>query len=69
MFYSDDPVRDFDRYDAYQAQQEAKLPQCEKCGKPIHDDVYYEINNEILCESCMQDEYARSTQDWLSDHY
>lgn len=67
-FYSDDPVRDFDRYDMAQAQLEAKLPQCERCGHPIHD-TYYEINNEILCEKCMHDEYGRSAEDWLNDHY
>lgn len=69
MFYSDDPVRDFDRCDMAMAQREARLPQCEKCGKPINDDLYFEIENEILCEKCMHDAYARSTEDWLSDHY
>lgn len=68
-FYSDDPVRDFDRYDAYQAQLETRLPVCERCGKPINDDRYFEINNELLCEKCMDDEYGRSTEDWLNDHY
>lgn len=67
-FYSDDPERDFDRWDAYQAQQEARLPKCEKCGKPINDDIYFEIDEEILCEKCMHDEYARSTEDWLRDN-
>lgn len=69
MFYSDDPVRDFDRHDMAMAQREARLPQCEKCGKPINDDFFYEIDNEILCEKCMHDEYSRSTEDWLNDHY
>lgn len=69
MFYSDDPVRDFDRYDMAMAQKEAKLPQCEKCGKHIHDDTFFEIDNEILCEDCMRDLYKRSTDDWLRDNY
>lgn len=69
MFYSDDPLMDFDRYDRAMAQREAKLPKCEKCGKPINDDFYYEIDAEILCEKCMQDEYARSTEDYLLDNY
>lgn len=69
MFYSDDPVRDFDRYDMAMAQKEAKLPQCEKCGKHIHDDTFFEIDNEILCEDCMRDLYERSTDDWLRDNY
>lgn len=69
MFYSDDPARDFDRYDMAMAQREAKLPKCDKCGKPIHDDFFYEIDGEILCEKCMHDEYSRSTEDYLNDNY
>lgn len=69
MFYSDNPDKDFDRYDMAMAQKEAMLPKCEKCGEPIHDDVYYEINGEILCESCVQYEYGRSTQDYLDNNY
>ena len=68
-FRNGDPLDDFDRYDREQAQYEAKLPECEKCGKPIHDDTYFEIDNEILCEDCMRDRYERSTDDWLRDNY
>ena len=66
-FLSEDPGRDFDRYDMALAQKEARLPQCERCGCHIHD-TYYEINNEILCECCMRDEYSRSAEDWLNDY-
>lgn len=66
---TDDPLRDFDRYDALMAAREAKLPRCDRCGEPINDDIYYEIGDEILCENCMHDEYARSTEDWLNDNY
>lgn len=68
-FYSDDPVRDFDRYDMAMAQREARLPQCEECGKTIHDDMFFEIDGEIHCENCMRDRYGRSTEDWLCEHY
>lgn len=68
-FRTGDPLEDFDRYDMAQAQYEAKLPQCEKCGKPIQDEIYFFVNNEIRCEDCMIDEYGRSTQDFLSDNY
>lgn len=68
-FRTDDPLRDFDRYDAAMAAREARLPNCERCGKVINDDFYFEIDNEILCEKCMRDEYERSTEDWLNDNY
>lgn len=71
-FYSDDPVRDFDRYDMAMAQREARLPQCENkgCRHPrIQDDMFFDIEGEILCEACMRDRYGRSTEDFLRDHY
>ena len=68
MIFTDDPVRDYDRYDAYMAQLEAKLPHCDRCGCPIRE-TYFLINGEILCEDCMHDEYARSSEDYLSDNY
>ena len=67
MYYSDDPVRDFDRYDMAQARREARLPVCDKCKKRIYDDIYFEIEGQILCKKCVHDEYARSTEDYLED--
>ena len=48
-FRTDDPLRDFDRYDILMADREAKLPQCEDCGEPINDDIYYEVDGEFIC--------------------
>lgn len=67
-FRNGDPLDDFDRYDKEMSQREARLPQCERCGKPI-DERYFEIDNEILCEDCMDDEYGRSVEDFLRDNY
>lgn len=66
MFYSDDPVRDYDRYDAEMARREARLPVCDKCDKPIHDDEYYEVEGWTLCEECMKDMYGRRTEDFVN---
>lgn len=66
MFRTDDPVRDFDRYDMAMAQREAKLPVCDKCHKRINED-FFNIEGDILCEKCMHDEYGQSLEDWLRD--
>ena len=68
-FRTDDPLRDFARYDAMMADREAKLPQCEDCGNPINDDIYFNVEGEFLCEKCMHERYARNTEDWLHDNF
>ena len=62
MYYTDDPVRDFDRYDREQAQREARLPHCEYCGEPIYE-KYYEICGKIVCEECLEDLFAQYVEE------
>jgi formylmethanofuran dehydrogenase subunit E len=50
---SDDPIADFNRYDAYQQQQLDRLPKCDDCGEPIQDD-YYRINGCNICSECLE---------------
>lgn len=58
MYITDDPVADFDRYDAEQAAYEAKLPHCVYCGEPMWDD-YYEIDGEVVCRDCLDEHFKR----------
>lgn len=64
MHYSDDPARDFAAWDMEQEQGLSRLPVCDKCGDPIQDDFYWEINGEILCEGCMNTLYRNYTDDF-----
>lgn len=32
---------------------------CDQCDKPIYEgDLYYEIDNEVICEECTKDKYG-----------
>jgi hypothetical protein len=66
-YYTDDPARDFDRWDMEQERMRARLPICEnpKCKKRINDDFYFEVEGEILCESCMNLRYRHYTEDYI----
>lgn len=66
-YYTDDPAKDFDRHDMEQARKEAKLPVCDnrKCRRQIHDDYYFEVEGDILCEKCMIARYRKSTEDYI----
>ena len=64
VFYSDDPIADFERYDRAQQEMEDKLPHCECCGEAIYEHVW-EIDDEILCEDCARGKYVRNAEDYL----
>ena len=65
-FYSDNPALDFDRHDAAQQAELAKLPKCEYCGKTIQDDYYYEICDEVICEECLDNHFKKRTEDFIN---
>ena len=62
MYYTDDPGRDFARYDAQQARKEARLPHCEYCGEVIYE-KYYEIGGKVVCEECVEDLFANYVEE------
>lgn len=65
MIFTDDPERDFDRWDMEQARREARLPVCEKCKKRIHDEDYYNDGEQILCEDCLLEKYRYHTANYV----
>ena len=65
MFYSDDPIRDFHNYDAMEQAKLSRLPKCDDCSNHIDEDDYYDVEGTILCESCLNDRYRRSTDEYL----
>ncbi len=69
MFYGPDYVPDYaDLHAAYEAEQERqldKLPKCDYCGEPITDDYCYNINGDIICEECLNDNFRKPTDDYI----
>ena len=59
MYFSDDPVADFERYDAEQQTKLEQLPECSECGNHIQDEYAFYINGEWICERCMKENYRR----------
>ena len=62
FFRSDNPDRDFDRWEAHQERRLRHLPKCDYCGEPIQDEHYFEIHEEIICESCLDRHFKVSNQ-------
>jgi len=57
MFYTDNPVADYDRYCNEQQKVLDRLPRCSECHEPIQDECAYYINDEWICKKCMEDNY------------
>ena len=59
IYRTDNPIADFDSWDAEQERARREFLEdcytCEKCGEPIEDDCYYEINGEKWCEHCIDE--------------
>ena len=62
MFYSDDPIADFERYSTHQEEELKKLPVCSECGKTIQDEYAYYINDEWVCEECLEKNYRKEVE-------
>ena len=55
-----------DHWSEHNRQKEEKLhqlPKCEYCGQHIQDEYCFEINDEIICEGCLKDNFRKSTED------
>lgn len=66
FYYSSDPVRDAERYAADQDRRIAQLPVCSYCGEPVQDMHYYQINDEVICPQCLEDNYRKNTEDYIA---
>jgi formylmethanofuran dehydrogenase subunit E len=64
MFYSDNPIADFERHDAQQEEELQKLPICCECGEPIQSDYLYEIDGELYCEDCMNEMFRKDVEEY-----
>lgn len=61
MLWSDDPVRDHDRYWAEKDAKSTTLI-CDECENSIYERYYYDVNGEILCPDCFFEKYALSDE-------
>ena len=62
--WTDDPVKDAERHMARQEKQLESLPVCCECDKPIQSEHCFEINDELICPDCMNDNHRK----WVEDY-
>lgn len=68
--FGDEYIPDYnDLYAMHEARQERalrKYPKCADCEEHITDDYLFNINGVFYCEECAEDNFRRSTDDYIS---
>lgn len=62
---SDDPIADFNRYDAERARLIEQLPKCAWCDEPIQDEYFYLINDDPVCQDCLDTHFKKAVEDYV----
>ena len=68
MFYSDDPVRDFDNYDRYQQRLLERLPKCADCDEHIADDHFFRFDGKYYCPDCLNYHHKIDVEDYIEEN-
>ena len=58
----------YDLWEAHDREQEQaleKLPYCEICGNPIQDEHLYLINDEFVCQECLDRDFRKDVDDYV----
>lgn len=58
----------YDLYQSYESERECELekcPECTYCGHKITDEYFYIINDEPVCEECLNDNHRKSLEDYI----
>lgn len=53
MYYTDNPVEDFERYSAHQEALLLRLPVCACCKEPIQQERAVRIGDDWYCDVCL----------------
>ena len=53
------------RYDDEKEQRLAERPVCVECDEHIQDDFCYEINDELICPTCMEELHRKAVEDYV----
>lgn len=52
--WSDDPLRDFERWDAAREEELESLPHCVCCGEPIQQEDAVYLDGYWYCDECLK---------------
>ncbi len=53
------------RYEEEHDRETKRLPVCAECDEPIQDEHCYEINGELICPHCLEENHRKFTDDYI----
>lgn len=56
----------WETHDAEKEKRLDKLPECTYCGSKIQDEFLYCINDEVICNDCLNDHFRKDVDDYVS---
>lgn len=62
---TDNPVKDFEKYDAEKEAELAKMPKCSYCDEHIQDDYLCDIDGTIYCMECFSENFIKASEDYI----
>ena len=63
--YSNDPIRDHEEREREAQNWLDSLPVCSECNQPIQDEECYEIDGELVCPSCLEENHRKRTEHYI----
>lgn len=54
-------------HDAEREREQEKLPKCCYCGARITDDYFYFIDEEVVCEKCLNTNFRKPIEDFIEE--
>ena len=58
----------YSQWQDHERKQEAwllKRPVCCYCCEHIQDDYFYQINDEVMCQECLDSQFRKRTEDYI----
>lgn len=65
MGFTDDPIKDFERYERRKQQWLDSLPVCEHCNEPIQDENLMDFEGTLYHLECAEREFKRKTENYI----
>lgn len=67
FFYSDDPIRDFERWDEAQNKWLESRPKCAHCDHEIQDERLMPIEGELYHIKCAIEAFSEWTEEHIGE--